>query len=1342
MREDSPFLDVPPSEWVASNAHAFAIRDRYPVTPDHTLVITRVVVATWFDADREQQCALLDLVNDVKLQLDRGAQRPDGYNVGFNAGEAAGQTVPHLHIHVIPRYRGDMDDPRGGVRGVIPSRQKYGPSPVPPKDVAPPFAALPPFVHGDEMHFERTLRAALADATRADLLSAFVQTSGVALLRDDLRDALQRGAKIRLLAGDYMGVTSPDALRMLLSLADEHSGFTPFFFEVKGRGSFHPKAYLFFRGELGVAYVGSSNLSAVALQQGVEWNLRLVSTEDGDTFRRLCERFDALVAPPCAVPLTRAVIDAYEKRALLPLPANASDEQGGQAPEPRAELPTPNVLQLEALDALKRARAEGQLRGLVVLATGLGKTFLSAFDCLAMGGGKALFVAHREEILEQAKDTWQRVFPDKVVGTFGGGKREQDADLLFASVATLGRAQHLAQFSKTHFDYIVIDEFHHAAAATYGKILGHFAPKYLLGLTATPERMDGRSLLDLCGDNLVYRRDLIHGISRKLLVPFRYFAVKDEVDFEPIPWRSGRFDATALTDAVATENRAEQSLREYEKHAGSMPRRTLCFCCTVEHADFMADFFRRRGKKAVAVHSGPTSAPRAASLRQLKDGELEILCAVDVFNEGLDLPDVNTVLMLRPTESPVIFLQQLGRGLRQATGKKELIVVDFIGNHRSFLTKPESLMFLLGQDLPPLLALEKIRAGTLELPEGCSIEIETAAIDLLRSLVRVSSEDMAIHEYVSFRDSHGRRPKAAELFGQGVAFNAIKAAHQSWFHFVQQQGDLSDEEATVLGKHDRWFSDLLRTKMTTAYKMLAIRALLEGDALFAGMSVEDNARRAFESVRDELLFFREMREGEERQSFGPAFVRKWREMPLEVWAQADSTSQQWFRVEKERFVPLYAVENGDRAVFESMTQEMVEFRLAGHKDLLLRKQSIDASQAPILLAVSHASHRPILRFDRSRRTDIPEGLTPVSVGGETLTLDFKKIAINVATRDGSMQNVLPDALRRLFGPSTGLPGIRHRAKLTKTEDGWRLDPDVASAAAVNESNVIPFPSLPFYPDVKVACGLMDGATQQDEQAKSLAVRTDVTIDPKKHFIVRASGDSMNGGAHPIEDGDLVLCEWSRGLSAVDLLEKAYLLVGHDTADTSFAVIKVPRKTAEGWLLESWNPAVPPQRLPPAATLEPVARVIGVVEEASGLVLYGTYNRDAIAAAFGGHNDPSWKVGHRDIDVGNSHHTILMVTLRKAHQAKVEHRYADRFLSPTEFQWESQASTKASSLKGTRIRKHAAEGRTIHLFVQYDSHQLFSYLGAVKYVDHEGETPMRVRFELSEALPTPLWKLWS
>ncbi len=382
-----------------------------------------------------------------------------------------------------------------------------------------------------------------------------------------------------------------------------------------------------------------------------------------------------------------------------------------------------------------------------------------------------------------------------------------------------------------------------------------------------------------------------------------------------------------------------------------------------------------------------------------------------------------------------------------------------------------------------------------------------------------------------------------------------------------------------------------------------------------------------------------------------------------------------------------------------------------------------------------------MRFDRSRRPDIPEGDTLVEVNGELCNFSFQKIAVNVATREGALGNVLPEVLRRLLGPSTGQPGIRHYVQLTRTDDVWRLD-HLSEPATTHAAEVIPFPKVPFYADIKAACGAFDPVHQDDAPPEPIGVKASVALDPKRHFVVTASGDSMNGGNTPIADGDLVLCEWARDVSPETVVGKPFLLVGHDEADTTFAVMKVPRRTNDGWVLDSWNPDVAPQKLPPTARLEPVARVIEVIERARGLVLWGEYNRDAIAKAFGSENNPSWRVGHRDIDVLGAPQTVLMVTLRKADQKKVEHRYADRFLSRTELQWESQASTKRDSLKGRRIIGHTKEGRTVHLFVQYDSHQDFTYLGTVKYLSHEGQEPMRVRFELDQALPENLWKMWS
>ena len=264
---------------------------------------------------------------------------------------------------------------------------------------------------------------------------------------------------------------------------------------------------------------------------------------------------------------------------------------------------------------------------------------------------------------------------------------------MFASIQTLSRRPHLERFAPNAFDYIVVDEFHHAAAASYRRLIAHFTPKFLLGLTATPERTDGGDLLALCQQNLVYRCDLVDGVRKGLLAPFSYFGVPDEVDYRNIPWRNTRFDEEALTSAVATRRRAENALEQFRKHGA---RKALGFCVSQIHANFMARFFAEQGLRAVAVHSGEGSAPRAASLERLQAGDIDIVFAVDMLNEGVDLPTLDTVMMLRPTESKILWLQQFGRGLRWVP-EKRLTVIDYIGNHRVFLLKPQTLFGLVGR---------------------------------------------------------------------------------------------------------------------------------------------------------------------------------------------------------------------------------------------------------------------------------------------------------------------------------------------------------------------------------------------------------------------------------------------------------------------------------------------------------------------------------------------------------------------------------------------------------------------------------------------------------------------
>ena len=648
-------------------------------------------------------------------------------------------------------------------------------------------------VTGEREHpFLPQLCASIAHADEIDLAVAFVKTTGLRLLLPDLQVALgsgeaglRRPARVRVVTSDYLDVTDPDALRLLMLLQEQ--GARVRVFETRG-SSFHMKAYLFAnfpkdRHLHGTAFIGSSNISRQALTDGLEWNYRVDYPAD-DGFLEARTRFEAVFRDRRTVPLTDSWIDDYEARRVPPPRAVAPGSEEKEAP------PNPTLIQIEALEALAKTRLEGFRRGLVVLATGLGKTWLAAFDAQQMGARRVLFVAHREEILNQAAETFLRIRPRARVGFFMGQMRDTQVDILCASVQTLGRLAHLSRFSPQHFDYIIVDEFHHAAAPTYRKLLKYFVPQFLVGLTATPDRTDQSDILSLCDDNLVYSCNLFAGVSAGLLAPFHYFGIWDEsVNYKEIPWRNGRFDPEQLSKKLATLARARHALKQWRDKA---QQRTLAFCVSVRHADYMAEQFRRDGIAAAAVYSG-SDMSRGDALSQLSDGRLQVIFSVDLFSEGVDLPSIDTVLMLRPTESKILFLQQLGRGLRKAEGKEKLVVLDFIGNHHSFLHKPQALA-QIGPSFRDLAAFARqLEMRQLVLPPGCFINYDLALIAFLKSL----DSDGIAQEYEALKAAMGRRPTLAEFYRSGANVKRALQQYGSWFEFITEMNDLAEDEIPV-----------------------------------------------------------------------------------------------------------------------------------------------------------------------------------------------------------------------------------------------------------------------------------------------------------------------------------------------------------------------------------------------------------------------------------------------------------------------------------------------------------------------------------------------------------------
>ncbi|MFJ2134503.1 DUF3427 domain-containing protein [Streptomyces sp. NPDC087845] len=593
------------------------------------------------------------------------------------------------------------------------------------------------------------LRAELATADRVDLLCAFVKWHGLRVLEQSLSSARDRGVPIRVLTTTYIGATERRALDRLVR---EFGAEVKVNYELRST-RLHAKAWLF-RRESGfdTAYVGSSNLSKAALLDGLEWNVRLSSVATPSVLRKFEATFDAYWSERSFEPYDP---DSDAQRLDEALSHAGGSSQNGATTITLSGLEVrPYPHQRDMLERLEVERTvHGRNRNLLVAATGTGKTVMAALDFKRLQrtlgrDPRLLFVAHRKEILEQSLRVYQNVLINANFGElFFGGEIPDDWTHVFASVQSLN-SRALDRFAPDHFDVIVIDEFHHGTSPTYRRILDHFEPRELLGLTATPERMDGLNIQDeFFGGRIAAEMRLWEALENELLSPFHYFGVTDNTDMSAITWKRGSYDATALSNLfTGNDARARlvvQAVKDKIADPGSM--RALGFCVSVAHAVFMADVFRRAGLNAVALSGETARHERKSALDQLKAGTLQVIFSVDLFNEGLDVPDVDTLLLLRPTSSATVFLQQLGRGLRRTEDKAVLTVLDFIGQHRKEFRFEEQFRALTNLTRNRLLT--NIEHDFPQLPSGCQIILESKAkeliIDNIRSQISVNVTQLA-----------------------------------------------------------------------------------------------------------------------------------------------------------------------------------------------------------------------------------------------------------------------------------------------------------------------------------------------------------------------------------------------------------------------------------------------------------------------------------------------------------------------------------------------------------------------------------------------------------------------
>ena len=580
------------------------------------------------------------------------------------------------------------------------------------------------------------IKKEILSSDKVNFLVSFIKWTGIRIFEKELYEFTERGGQLKVITTSYMGATDLKAVQYLSSLRNT---------EIKvsyntDNERLHAKAYLFFRNSgFHTGYIGSSNISRSALTNGLEWNLKVTTMEVGHIIDKFQKTFETYWQDKEFELFDK---EFHSEKLRVALRKETIHERNNSAAYFDLK---PFPFQEEILEKLATERTiHNRYRNLIVAATGTGKTVISAFDFKNFRrenpAAKLLFMAHRKEILQQAQATFQGVLKDNNFGQLWvDGIEPERYDCVFASVMTLKNRIETLQLTKDYYDFIIVDEVHHIAASSYRPILGHFEPTILLGLTATPERMDGEGILkDFC-NTIAAEIRLPEALNRKLLCPFQYFGITDSVDLSKATWQNGRYLPSELTNIyTSSDRRTGEIISNLNKYLTDIHDvRALCFCITQEHAQFMAEKFMLAGLSADYLVSSRNHL-RDELRSKFTKKQINYLFVVDIFNEGVDIPEIDTVLFLRPTESLTVFLQQLGRGLRLAEGKECLTVLDFVGNSRPEYDYEGKFRSLVGKTNTSI--QKEIEDDFPHLPLGCTINLEKKAKDYILENIRNASQ--------------------------------------------------------------------------------------------------------------------------------------------------------------------------------------------------------------------------------------------------------------------------------------------------------------------------------------------------------------------------------------------------------------------------------------------------------------------------------------------------------------------------------------------------------------------------------------------------------------------------